>query len=98
MGYDVASTSPGRTKVGYDVASASPGRTSSTTICRTTQCELYNVGTVGPRFTGHPDLPGKTLSPEHSGKSGSDSIGVNKGALVKKPGLCSKSTSMDKSL
>eukprot|EP00116_Pleurobrachia_bachei_P003888 sb/3464150/ len=25
-----------------------------------------------PRYTGHPDLPGKILSPEHPGKSGSD--------------------------
>ena len=27
-----------------------------------------------PRYTGHPDLPGKTLSPKDPGKSGSDCI------------------------
>eukprot|EP00116_Pleurobrachia_bachei_P013419 sb/3473681/ len=29
---------------------------------------------VGPRYTGHPDIPGKTLSPEHPGKLGSDLV------------------------
>eukprot|EP00116_Pleurobrachia_bachei_P017265 sb/3477527/ len=33
--------------------------------------EKENIS-VSPRYTGHPDLPGKTLSPEHPGKSGSD--------------------------
>eukprot|EP00116_Pleurobrachia_bachei_P017576 sb/3477838/ len=30
------------------------------------------ITAIWPRYTGHPDLPGKNLSPEHPGKSGSD--------------------------
>eukprot|EP00116_Pleurobrachia_bachei_P010702 sb/3470964/ len=33
---------------------------------------IKEINGLSPRYTGHPDLPGKTLSPEHPGKSGSD--------------------------
>ena len=33
---------------------------------------ICEINGIWPRYTGHPDLPGKTLSPEHPGKSGSD--------------------------
>ena len=33
---------------------------------------IPEINGIWPRYTGHPDLPGKTLSPEHPGKSGSD--------------------------
>eukprot|EP00116_Pleurobrachia_bachei_P016437 sb/3476699/ len=37
---------------------------------------IKEIYVISPRYTGHPDLPGKTLSPEHPGKSGSDCIAI----------------------
>eukprot|EP00116_Pleurobrachia_bachei_P016602 sb/3476864/ len=33
---------------------------------------MKKINGISPRYTGHPDLPGKMLSPEDTGKSGSD--------------------------
>eukprot|EP00116_Pleurobrachia_bachei_P017751 sb/3478013/ len=32
----------------------------------------WEINGISPRYNGHPDLPGKILSPEDPGKSGSD--------------------------
>eukprot|EP00116_Pleurobrachia_bachei_P015795 sb/3476057/ len=44
---------------------------------------ILEIYVISPRYTGHPDLPGKTLSPEHPGKSGSDCTGLPQNVFLR---------------